>query len=109
MSHKASHNEVIDITGINGSTDKIARILSITLAQILKYVPAQFTNTNMLLERRKSQFTNECVIDSFYVASLYRHTKALQAIYESLPEHQFSVNLHGFNINVIMALCVSSV
>uniref|UniRef100_A0A7I4Y0P3 Reverse transcriptase domain-containing protein n=1 Tax=Haemonchus contortus TaxID=6289 RepID=A0A7I4Y0P3_HAECO len=96
------------ISSVGGPTDKISWFLNLIVRQILPYIPAHLTNTNMLLEKLLNVDLQEnVVIESFDVTSLYTNVSneaALEATFELLSDHEGSLNLYGFSIANIMTV-----
>ncbi|XGW23140.1 hypothetical protein V3C99_005411 [Haemonchus contortus] len=96
------------ISNVGGPTDKISWFLNVILQQILQYVPAHLTNTNMLLEKLlNADLRGDVVVESFDVTSLYTNVSneaALEATYELLNDHECTLRLYGFSVSQIMTV-----
>ncbi|VDO68342.1 unnamed protein product [Heligmosomoides polygyrus] len=96
------------VSCVGGPTDKIGWLLNSVLGQLLKFIPAHLSNTNMFLESlRRTQLSATCVMESFDVAALYNNVSndsAMEAILELLSQHQGANNMFGFSISQLMTL-----
>ncbi|EYC43648.1 hypothetical protein Y032_0485g2323 [Ancylostoma ceylanicum] len=96
------------ISSVGGSTDRIGWFLNTILVQLLRFIPAHSTNTQMFLERlRNTRVSNSCIMESFDVNALYTNVSneaAMQAISELLLENERNINLHGLSTSQVMVL-----
>uniref|UniRef100_A0A0K0DGD5 ubiquitinyl hydrolase 1 n=1 Tax=Angiostrongylus cantonensis TaxID=6313 RepID=A0A0K0DGD5_ANGCA len=96
------------ISCVDGPTDRITWLITLVLTQLLKYIPAHLTNTQMFLDRlRNAQPNNAYVMESFDVTALYTNVSndsAMQAIRELLIQHEGAINMYGFSIQQLMTL-----
>ncbi|EYC04498.1 hypothetical protein Y032_0087g2047 [Ancylostoma ceylanicum] len=96
------------ISCVDGPTDRVSWLLNLVLIQLLRYVPAHLSNTKMFLDHLGSaKLSEDCVMESFDVTSLYTNVSndsAIQAAHEFLMEHHNTMNLYGLSIAHIMTL-----
>ncbi|EYC07252.1 hypothetical protein Y032_0071g551 [Ancylostoma ceylanicum] len=96
------------VSCVGGPTDRIGWFLNTIIGQLLNYIPAHLTNTQMFLNRlRTTKITENCVVESFDVNALYTNVSndsAMQAIFELLSEHAGTINLYGFSVSGVMLL-----
>ena len=88
------------ISYVGGPTDRIAWFINLTLFQLLRYIPAHLSNTQMFLDNLRSASPNSAyVMESFDVTALYTNVSndsAMQAIFELLTQCKpFLNSLHN--------------
>ncbi|EYC07870.1 hypothetical protein Y032_0068g178 [Ancylostoma ceylanicum] len=96
------------VSCVGGPTDRISWFLNKIVSQLLPKVPSHLTNTRQFLEHlHNTNFSQDCVIESFDVASLYTNVSindALQALHEMLGSHQNEIETYSLSRTRIMTL-----
>ncbi|EYB97498.1 hypothetical protein Y032_0140g2179 [Ancylostoma ceylanicum] len=96
------------VSCVGGPTDKISWFLNKIVSQLLSKIPSHLTNTRHFLDQlRKTDSSQECVIKSFDVTSLYTNVSisdALQALNEMLRSYGNEIETYGLSRARIMIL-----
>uniref|UniRef100_A0A0K0CXK6 Fungal_trans domain-containing protein n=1 Tax=Angiostrongylus cantonensis TaxID=6313 RepID=A0A0K0CXK6_ANGCA len=96
------------ISCVDRPTDRVTWLITLVLTQLLMYIPAHLTNTQMFLDRlRNAEPNNAYVMESFVVTAFYTNVSndsAMQAIRELLIQHEGATNMYGFSIQQLTTL-----